>query len=1230
MRRRHIASLLWLAISAVTIAPLAGAENPMWPPPEGSTPDDLRDPSLWPHDDGYGYDIEGDGMSCADGSSEVCWSGNSGGQWNFWSWVPPEAIETDGFRSDEAAMGAGTWTDMAWQYEIGDPRVVIAVLDSGINWDERDLVNQYYINRAELEAAGLDARCLPQPPAGHAGDPVDVNGDGVLTMRDWFEGKSAAEAEALGSELDTMGNNNGIADPGDLIVLCTDGNDDDSNGYADDISGWDFFQDDNDPRDDTRFGHGTGEARWSMAEGNNAMGRIGYCPGCRALMVRVGDSFVVDAQDYAQSVIFAVDSGARVVQEALGSINNTTYMRRANDYAYDNDVLVVASAADENSRHHNYPGTSNHTLYVHAITYAGANPQASTSYLAFNNCTNYGGQLVLSAPGTGCSSEATGVTSGIAGLIYSESIDPDRPGGPLDPPLAAEELRQLILMNAQDIHVPESQPEHPMHDRTWYPSREGWDQRFGYGRIDAYRAVVAVRDGRIPPEVDVVYPDWFRVVYPDQTPTLTLRGTIAARRAPSYDYVIEWARGIEPDDGDFETLDMGVGETAPIEGDLHSWDISGITVDNDGEVENRYTVTVRIRVTAHYGGTAGDVTSEQRRVFYIHRDETLLPGFPIALGVQNDLDDYQAASGEGSPKLYDVDGDGDLEIVYGDTDGLLHVFQADGTEVAGYPVQLGILRGLDPADPQNLLSAPAYASGAVPTDDVASSIVLSSPAIGDIDDDGSAEIVVATMEGDVYAFRAADGTPVTGWPVGLPEVLSSDPLRMGPTSPEHIVERGIVAAPVLSDLDADGMLEVIIAAFDGHVYVFRHDATEQPGFPVEIVAPVLWMDPADAAPGRIFTTPAVGDANGDSIPDIAIGSNETGSDSNTGAVHLIHGDGNMHAGGAEHDNWPIRVDSVNFFPLVGEGITSPLAMADVDRDGLSDVAMAGTAGRITIARADQPSRMPGEDIEPIVILDSNDRGHLTNITDPADKPLLNTFAAGSFGDLDQDGMPDFVTGGAGLKLATNLGGGYANQAFSHQVGVWDTASGDMLPGFPQRIEDYLFFVNPSVADVSNDGYPEVVTGSGGYYVRAWDACGREAPGFPKFTGQWITASVALGDITGDGNLEAVITTRGGYMYAWRTEGRADGAMSWPEYRHDSHNTGNYDAPLPHGGMNQVAEEPIDCPEPEPMPDGGVDGGGEPGGGGCSCRLASTRDGSEGALALGLLVLLALFRRRRRQ
>ena len=73
-------------------------------------------------------------------------------------------------------------------------------------------------------------------------------------------------------------NGNGILDPGDLIALASDGVDSDGNGYVDDICGWDFFEGDNDPFDDTFFNHGTGRAKEAVAEGNNGIGGIGVAP----------------------------------------------------------------------------------------------------------------------------------------------------------------------------------------------------------------------------------------------------------------------------------------------------------------------------------------------------------------------------------------------------------------------------------------------------------------------------------------------------------------------------------------------------------------------------------------------------------------------------------------------------------------------------------------------------------------------------------------------------------------------------------------------------------------------------------------------------------------------------------------------------------------------------------------------------------------------------------------
>ena len=1233
----HRAAMRWLAIAFFCCSGFvqaASAQNPNWPPPEGTTREELMDPANWPDDSGYGYAVNG--MQTCIGDGMRCWDNPTGGQWNFWSWMPPEAMSVEGFRTDEIPLGAGTWTDMAWTLTTGERSVVIAVIDSGIEWDRFDIINQHYLNMAELSAAGLDPLCLPPGPE------PDKNGDGFVNMTDWFVGLDADATTALREQIDSRGNGNGHADPGDLITICSDGVDDDGNGYTDDISGWDVHHDDNDPADDVRYGHGSGEARDAAGEGNNGAGEIGYCPHCRILMVRAGDSFIVDAQDYAQAVVYAVDAGASVILEATGSLNNTTFMRRAMDYAYNNGVMIAASAADENSFHHNMPGTADHTLYVHATRYAGAQPQTASSFQAYNNCTNYGAQLDLSAPGTGCSSEATAVTAGIAGLVYSAAVSADRPGGPLDPPLSAEEAMQVLKVSADDIHVPESDPDHPEYNADWYPSREGWDQRFGYGRINAYEAVKAVREGAIPPEVDLYSPDWFRVIYPAREPSVTLRGSIDARRASSFDYVIEWAPGIEPDDDAFTTLAMGAGATERLEGDLATWDVSGLEVDNGSDVgaHNRYTVTVRIRVTANYGGSIGQVRGEQRRAFAIVPDDTLLPGFPIALGTRNDFDLHPGASGEASPKLFDLDGDGALEIIYGDADGLLHVIGGDGAEHAGFPLRLGTLRGHDPADPANVNSSAAFTTGGLPIEDLASAI-LAATAIGDLEGDGTPEIVATTMEGEIYVVEP-DASIRAGFPIALPDVLSGDPLRMGPPEKGRVVERGAFASPVLADLDNDDRLEIIQAAFDGNVYVFREDGSDQAGFPVTIVADQLWMDAADVRPSRIMTSPAVGDANGDGLLDIAVGSNEIGDDKNSGAIHLIHGDGNNHAGGPSHDNWPVKVVSLELFPFVGRGTPSAVAMADVNGDERPDLAVTGSASRIVILDGPQEPRAAGEEPPLLAQMNSGMRGPLSNVTDPIDRPLLNTFANGAFGDFDQDGLPDFTTGGAGLKLAANLAGGYTNEPFAHQIGVWSTQGvgerrfGAMMPGFPQRIEDFLFFINPTSADVSGDGYPEVVVGSGGYWVHAWDACGREAPGWPKFVGSWVTASPALGDIDGDDQLEMVVTTRMGYLYAFDTDGPVDGAVTWPTWRHDPANTGNFENELSYG-TKLAAEEPIECPIPE-TPDAGVDEdvGVEGDAGmrppadddsGCGCRVAASADRAP-RWVLASLVLLVWRRRSR--
>src|SRR5207302_10532110 len=45
------------------------------------------------------------------------------------------------------------------------------------------------------------------------------------------------------------------------------------------------------------------------------------------------------------------------------------------------------------------------------------------SYLQFNGCTNFSTKITVAVPSSSCSSEATGKSAGVAGLIYSAALN---------------------------------------------------------------------------------------------------------------------------------------------------------------------------------------------------------------------------------------------------------------------------------------------------------------------------------------------------------------------------------------------------------------------------------------------------------------------------------------------------------------------------------------------------------------------------------------------------------------------------------------------------------------------------------------------------------------------------------------------------------------------------------------------------------------------------------------
>jgi hypothetical protein len=130
-----------------------------------------------------------------------------------------------------------------------------------------------------------------------------------------------------------------------------------------------------------------------------------------------------------------------------------------------------------------------------------------------------------------------------------------------------------------------------------------------------------------------------------------------------------------------------------------------------------------------------------------------------------------------------------------------------------------------------------------------------------------------------------------------------------------------------------------------------------------------------------------------------------------------------------------------------------------------------------------------------------------------------------------------------------------------QVSAWSATSGTFDAGYPQLMNDLMFLSQPIVANVAGPGAgPYVVGASATYDVRALDANGQEAAGFPKFTGGWVVNSPSYGPFGRLGTQVLATGTREGELFVWNTSTPACASSGpWPRQHHDLWNTGNLDS-----------------------------------------------------------------------
>jgi hypothetical protein len=686
----------------------------------------------------------------------------------------------------------------AWKITTGDPSTLIVVLDDGFaNFTDTSLLNNIYLNKGEL----------PQPEDAN-GTPCpnwDCNGDGKFSVEDYANDPRVGRVDGQT-----------YVDLADVFAAFSDGVDHDHNGFVNDISGWDMFRNVNTPLGVDSFpegDHGGGIARDAVQIADNGQGsRPGTCPDCSVLMVRVGDAVVDEFNTMAAGVDYARMIGADIIVIAAGAYNFSEEAQQAFIDAYNAGIFIVVASGDELGMQHIYPGAGEDVYSLKAIfpiPPVELFGPVNLSMLAFveSYCTNYGASIQASFSSDQCTSTATGNAAGMAGLLISYAKQ-------LGLKLTPGEVRELLNMTADNIAS-------NCFAFNLGGCQVGWGQNFGYGRANAKSALQALGDPlfgtpqHIPPDVRITEPLWWQTIDPSQTPTFDVVGQVNAR-GRAYQYAVQIGLGVEPLDAEFVTVTTGSG-TAQTNGTLAT--VQPLKYVNDAWLRripakiNDFTVTVRVQ--AWYQADGQKVLGEARKAIGWHIDDSpttgLLPGFPIEIG----------ASGESSPLLYDLDGDnnGGLEIIFATAHSTVEVYKRNPTTgefapAPGFPVLLpeegrwpdtviasvavGQLFGdgvpyivvatwygkvyVVHPDGNNHAGGPFLQGFPVSADAPDNSTALSyghgngflaSPVLADLDLDGVLEIIAASNDQKIYAWKPVpEGSKALvalepGWPVKL-------------------------------------------------------------------------------------------------------------------------------------------------------------------------------------------------------------------------------------------------------------------------------------------------------------------------------------------------------------------------------------------------------------------------------------------------------------------------------
>jgi uncharacterized protein (DUF2141 family) len=252
-------------------------------------------------------------------------------------------------------------------------------------------------------------------------------------------------------------------------------------------------------------------------------------------------------------------------------------------------------------------------------------------------------------------------------------------------------------------------------------------------------------------------------------------------------------------------------------------------LDGDGDLD---------MITGESGGT------------FVYAKNTGPPGSPAyaaQTGTNNPLNGQVAGFGKSMPALGDLDGDGLVDMISGESTGTLLYFKNTGTSTG--PAFTPITGTANPLNGQDVGTR-------------------SAPALGDVDGDGDLDLVVGRYTGTFAYYKnigSSGGLPIFSGPL----TGTANPFN-GLTTPH------VYSSPTLKDIDGDGDLDLVAGDFDGNFSYFENTGSATAPAFVQRTGSANPLDGVEVGGTNNYSTPALADLDQDGDFDVVSGSGEGG------------------------------------------------------------------------------------------------------------------------------------------------------------------------------------------------------------------------------------------------------------------------------------------------------------------------------------------------------------------